>query len=273
MKFSYYDSVGSTQDEAKLAYRTSPENSEIQIFWTQNQTAGRGRQNKKWDNAGTERLLMSLLIPFEKFERRSPQINWGLMPLFSGFQLWRFVRDSLKADNASPNEFRLDLKWPNDLGLIEKKGQDFILFKKLAGILCERVGRQTPSHIIGIGVNLKGSRHPGGELGNYYPLFLDEVTSSHLISQPQELLKSWVHFFFYELNEWCKNPLEYEMFFLEELKSQAMKNYWGLKGKSTESVVYKTRDLDESGNLVVQSLEDPSKELHLRAGEFHLLPY
>jgi len=103
------------------------------------QTAGRGRLQRRWISPSGAGLYFSILL--------RPRVDasfWSLIPLMAGLA----VHDAL----AESCELQTDIKWPND-----------ILFagRKLCGILAETVetwiGRAV---IVGIGINLTMEAFP-----------------------------------------------------------------------------------------------------------------
>ncbi len=105
------------------------------------QTAGRGRQNRNWHSAPGEGLYLSILL-------RPPRGRTDLALL------------SLTAAIAVAETFlsigleKIDLKWPNDLLCSERK---------ICGILVETAGLNqggSPRVIVGIGVNLNQRAFP-----------------------------------------------------------------------------------------------------------------
>lgn len=104
------------------------------IVMTGRQTAGRGRgANSWWSGEGC--LTATFVLPAGD-EPAAPHV-----PLFAGVA----VRQGLAILSGS-DEIRL--KWPNDL---------LVGDRKLAGILCERVGS---ADLIGVGVNVAPKRVP-----------------------------------------------------------------------------------------------------------------
>lgn len=98
------------------------------VVLTARQIAGRGRGgNTWWSNSGV--LTVTFALPID--ERQAPQE----LPLIAGLA----VRETtvLLTGNAD-----ISLKWPNDV-VYERK--------KLAGLLCERVGN---ADLVGIGLNV-----------------------------------------------------------------------------------------------------------------------
>jgi BirA family biotin operon repressor/biotin-[acetyl-CoA-carboxylase] ligase len=132
-----YDTVGSTNDEAKCLARAGAK--EWTLVWALEQTAGRGRQGRGWISPRGN-LYASLIL--------RPGCSIGQAAQL-GFVAALAVGDTLSA-NFKPLD-GLAVKWPNDVLL---RG------RKIAGILLESESRQreVPEFVvIGIGINLASS--------------------------------------------------------------------------------------------------------------------
>lgn len=156
----YFDSIGSTNDEA-LAWATEGA-LDFSLVIADEQTTGRGRAGRWWVTPRGTALAFSLILrPIRTVRREHPQ---GAAPraessgeivaptLFTGLGAVALV-DALKARGLAPK-----IKWPNDILLNEKK---------VAGILTEAVwtGDALDAIVIGMGVNaLTGSNPPNDEL-------------------------------------------------------------------------------------------------------------
>ncbi len=265
---SFFESTTSTQDEAKNWLKLNSNSTEPQWFWALHQSAGRGRQNKKWLNTQTQNTLMlTAALPFKSFEGAGAEgaLNWGLLPLFSGLVLWKLF---------SPLQSDLFIKWPNDLGVLDSRGN----FCKMAGILCERFGREQAHHMVGWGVNISGLDKNLGDptQKDFISVSLEELCSRNPndLTQVSLELDFWclelIKAFEAEIRLWIEDPVFYESEALELLKTQAMGPYWGLKGTDPEGQLCRTLDLDDSGNLIVEPLDNPNQHQTLRAGEFRL---
>lgn len=139
----YFDSIGSTNDEA-LAWAAQGA-ADLSLLIADEQTAGRGRAGRKWATPRGSALALSLILRPAANEADSPSHFTGLAALA--------LVDALKG-----NGLAAQIKWPNDILLHRKK---------CAGILVESVwtGDALDAVVIGIGVNaLKGSVPPAGEL-------------------------------------------------------------------------------------------------------------
>ncbi|MGH2875488.1 MAG: biotin--[acetyl-CoA-carboxylase] ligase [Solirubrobacteraceae bacterium] len=120
----------STNDRAReLAEAGAPHGT---LVTASSQSAGRGRQGRRWSAPAGSALLMSLLL-------RSPP---PLLPLIAAVAVCDVVGESAL------------IKWPNDVVLMRPSpNPDHLLLGKLAGILTE--GRpQAGWAVLGIGLNV-----------------------------------------------------------------------------------------------------------------------
>jgi BirA family biotin operon repressor/biotin-[acetyl-CoA-carboxylase] ligase len=126
-----YDELGSTNDSILAAAAgAAPE-------WTTHvaitQSAGRGRDGRRWWSPRGSGLWMSTLI-----RPAAPRERWPLLALVAGFG----ARRALVAMGFG----EVGLEWPNDL--VARR-------RKLGGILCETRGTAASAAIaIGIGINV-----------------------------------------------------------------------------------------------------------------------
>lgn len=122
--------TGSTNaDLAALARAGAPAGT---VVVTEQQTAGRGRLDRRWEQPPSSGLAVSMLVA----PRTVPMHRWAWLPLLTGLAVDATVRSF---DVAS------SLKWPNDV-LVEDR--------KIAGILVEVVVTpEGPAAVVGVGLN------------------------------------------------------------------------------------------------------------------------
>lgn len=138
----YFDSVGSTNDEA-LAWATS-DAKDMSVVIADEQTAGRGRLNRKWFTPkGTALAFSVILRPTAEEKPHLTQIV-GLAALA--------VIDPLRTRGLIAQ-----IKWPNDV---------LLNGRKVAGILVESVwsGEEVDCVVTGIGVNVLKDAVPSADL-------------------------------------------------------------------------------------------------------------
>lgn len=138
----YFDSVGSTNDEA-LAWAANDAR-DLSIVVADEQTSGRGRLDRKWFTPAGTALAFSLILRPTAEEKPQLSRTVGLAALV--------VTESLRA-RGLPAE----IKWPNDV---------LISGKKAAGILIESVwsGDDVDCVVIGIGINVLSGAVPPSEM-------------------------------------------------------------------------------------------------------------
>lgn len=138
----YFDSIGSTNDEA-LAWAASGAK-DLSIVVADEQTRGRGRLDRRWFTPKGTALAFSLILRPAPTLRPHLSRTVGLAALA--------IADSLVKRGLAPR-----IKWPNDILLNGKKA---------AGILVETVwsGEAVDSLVIGIGVNVHAASVPPASL-------------------------------------------------------------------------------------------------------------
>jgi BirA family biotin operon repressor/biotin-[acetyl-CoA-carboxylase] ligase len=139
----YFDSIGSTNDEA-LAW-AADDAPDLSIVIADEQTMGRGRLDRKWSTPSGTALAFSLILSPTEEEKPHLSRTVGLAALA--------VATALQIRGLHPQ-----IKWPNDV---------LLLGRKVCGILTESVwsGDDVDCVVIGIGINvLKEAVPPADEL-------------------------------------------------------------------------------------------------------------
>ena len=124
----HYHSIRSTNDEAMRLARTGASHGTVVV--AREQTAGRGRQARRWHSPAGN-LHASILLRTDVPPARIPQLS---------FVTALAVADA--ADAFLPGNIRAALKWPNDV---------LVRGAKIAGILIECT---EAAAIVGIGLNV-----------------------------------------------------------------------------------------------------------------------
>jgi len=134
----YYDTIGSTNDEALAwALQGAPD---FSLVIADEQSKGRGRMDRKWFTPPHAALAISLILRPTSSERAHPARTTGLLALS--------LADSLRKLGLAPQ-----IKWPNDVLINESK---------VAGILVETtwMGEELDALVIGMGVNVLNASVP-----------------------------------------------------------------------------------------------------------------
>lgn len=138
-KFYYFDEIDSTNEYAKKIVCDSPEGT---VILADNQSAGKGRLNRKWFSAEGG-LYVSIILFTDK-----PL----LLPILTAVAI---------CETFNNYNILLGIRWPNDIMLNGKK---------VAGVLTEVVDRAV---IVGIGINLNITQFPDDLKGIASSIFLE----------------------------------------------------------------------------------------------------
>ncbi|MDO0926048.1 biotin--[acetyl-CoA-carboxylase] ligase [Streptomyces sp. TG1A-8] len=143
---------GSLWSDVELVARTGSTNSDLAaraagervaegaVLIAEEQTAGRGRLDRRWTAPPRSGLFFSVLLrPAEV-----PLARWGWLPLLTGVAVATGLSRAAGVDTA--------LKWPNDL-LVTVGGEE----RKAGGILAERAGDDAV--VVGVGINVTLRAH------------------------------------------------------------------------------------------------------------------
>ncbi len=148
----YFDSIGSTNNEA-LA-RGMGGAPDLSLVIADEQTAGRGRLDRKWFTPKGTALAFSMILRPTRAEKPHLTRIVGLAALA--------ITDSLRIYGLVSQ-----VKWPNDI-LLDRR--------KVAGILVESVwsGEEVDCLVIGIGINVLKSSVPAPEFLSFPATSLEQ---------------------------------------------------------------------------------------------------
>ncbi len=161
----YFDSIGSTNDEALAwAAQGAPD---LSIVAADEQTSGRGREKRRWFTPAGTALAFSLILRPRAEELPHLSRTVGLAAVA--------LAESLRKRSLTPQ-----IKWPNDL-LLDRR--------KVAGILVESTwnGDAVDYVVIGIGVNVSRGAVPPPELLQFPATSLEHALDESL--KREELLR------------------------------------------------------------------------------------
>ena len=135
MKRVYLDTIDSTNKWAKEHISDLEDKT---VVYTYNQTAGRGRLDRKWNNIGTDNIYASIIL-------KPSSTMKGVYSSLTQY-LCVVLAKTFEEYGVIPK-----IKWPND---IQVNG------KKISGILAEAVNndRYLEGIVLGFGVNLNSSK-------------------------------------------------------------------------------------------------------------------
>ncbi len=155
---SYFDSLGSTNNEA-LAWAADGAK-DLSLVIADEQTAGRGRLDRKWYTPKGTALAFSLILRPRPEEKPYITRMVGLAALG--------VVDALRSRGLISQ-----IKWPNDV---------LLNGRKVAGILIESVwsGDEVDCLVIGIGLNVLKGAVPSEELLQFPATSLEEALGPNI---------------------------------------------------------------------------------------------
>lgn len=139
-KLQFFATTGSTNTEALRAARAgAPHGS---VYFADEQTAGRGRGDHRWDSRSGEGLYVSVLL---RIPLASAQLS--LLPLAAGLAAADAIHRTAGVS--------IDLRWPNDLLIGGHKAGGILVESKLDG--------SAPAFaVVGIGINVHQRRFDPG---------------------------------------------------------------------------------------------------------------
>jgi BirA family biotin operon repressor/biotin-[acetyl-CoA-carboxylase] ligase len=237
----YFDSIGSTNDEALAWARAGAPDFSLVVADTQ--TAGRGRIQRRWvTNPGAALAFSLVLWP-------APQ-ECQCLPRFSPLGAVA-VRQALAVVFGLPAE----IKWPNDVLLGRRK---------VAGVLAEMAweGPTLPALVLGIGVNIAPSAVPP-PAGLNFPATCVEI----VLGQPVD---RWVvlRAILECLLAW-RPRLCTEAFLKEWQAHLALRGEWVCIGATGgDDLIGVVQDINADGSL--RLLDKDGKELSVSVGDVHL---
>ena len=149
----YYDSIGSTNDEA-LAWAAN-DAQDLSVVVANEQTAGRGRLDRPWFTPPSTALAFSLILRPSADEIPFLSRTVGLAALS--------IADTIGMLGLAPQ-----IKWPNDI---------LLNGRKVAGVLIELVwsGEDVDCVVIGIGINVAKTAVPTTDILRFPATSLEHV--------------------------------------------------------------------------------------------------
>ena len=170
----YFDSIGSTNDEALAWAATGAP--DLSIVIADEQTQGRGRLDRKWFTPKGSGLAFSLILRPSTALRPHLSRIVGLAALS--------IAESCSGLGLAPR-----IKWPNDI---------LLNGKKTAGILIENVwsGDEVDSLVIGMGINVHKASVPPAELLQFPATSLEHELGKETPAREEilfSILSSFIH--------------------------------------------------------------------------------
>jgi BirA family biotin operon repressor/biotin-[acetyl-CoA-carboxylase] ligase len=240
--YRYYDTLGSTNDEA-LAW-ASQGAPDFSLILADEQTNGRGRLDRKWFTPPHSALAISLILRPTSIECAHPTRMTGLLALS--------LAESLLKLGLVPK-----IKWPNDV---------LLTGRKVAGILVEStwMGEELDALILGMGVNVLNISVPPIEQ-LLFPATSIETELGHPIERT-ELLGDIIA----RVLDWRPN-LGTDAFLRSWERNLAFRGQQVyVRGGSEKPVTGELLGLETNGSL--RLCDEHGKSVTVQFGEVHLRP-
>ncbi|MGA5727665.1 biotin--[acetyl-CoA-carboxylase] ligase [Streptomyces seoulensis] len=170
--------TGSTNSDL-VARAASGAADEGAVLVAEEQTAGRGRLDRRWTAPPRSGLFFSVLLR----PAGVPLERWGWLPLLTGVAVATGLSRAAGVDTA--------LKWPNDL-LVTVGGEE----RKAGGILAERAGEDGVVVGVGLNVTLRADELPVPQAGS---LALADAVSTDRDTLLRSVLRSLDTWY----DRWC----------------------------------------------------------------------
>lgn len=191
-----------------------------QAVYTLNQTNGKGQYGNSWECGENLNLAFSIAVPRQLYETHHHLLNFRTALLLSDFL-------------ANMTKCRVEIKWPNDI---------IIKNKKISGILTEKKNVDgTPYFIIGVGLNILQENF------NHLPKAGSILTQTGLKLDPENV----ANLLFEYLTANLKNPISTEELFErinQNLFRKDIVSVYKLQGLRQNGIIKK---VDEDGYLWV----------------------
>jgi len=239
----YFDSIGSTNDEALAWAATGAPDFSIVI--ADEQTQGRGRLDRKWFTPKGSGLAFSLILrPTATFHQHLSR-TVGLAALS--------IAESCSGLGLAPR-----IKWPNDI---------LLNGKKTAGILIENVwsGDDVDSLVIGMGINVHKESVPPAEVLQFPATSLEDELGKKAPSR-EDILFSIVSSFIH----WRKRIGTDELIHAWEEMLAFRGEQVQVQAGSESTVTGKLLGLESDGSLRLRDAHD--KSVIIRFGDVSLRP-
>jgi len=240
----FFQTINSTNDQALTwAAEDAPD---MSLVIANEQSAGRGRNGRKWYSPLGEALAFSLILRLEKEETRS-------VGLFSALGALAVV----KGINHIDASFDPKIKWPNDV---------LVNDKKICGVLSEATwrGDRIESLVIGIGINISKKSVPPMNILNYPATSLEELMQANI--NKLDLLGEILN----EVVIWRKriNSRSFIDAWQEKLAYRGeMVNIWSANSDPRTGII---TGIEPDGGLSL--LDQKGQKFTIHFGEVHLKP-
>ncbi len=224
------DTTDSTNKEAS-DYWQNVDPDTLVLFYTWNQTNGKGQGSNKWYSEPNKNITATILWKIQQ------PITLSEIPLFA-FSEWLAVTICDELNNYLKYQ-KIRIKWPNDI---------IINNKKIAGILIENIiiGQELIAIIGGFGININQEK---------FPQELKNATSLKLITQKSYNEKEILMKIFNKIIESSENIIKDKEKIHETYKKLVITNE-NQKGeilKTKEVIEMSIIDIETDGAIIIKA--------------------
>ena len=227
----HFESIDSTNDYAKKVASQEPEGN---VIISEEQIKGKGRMGRQWHSKSKEGIWMSIILKPDMIPQKAPFIT-----LIAGASIARAL-NNLGIETT--------IKWPNDI---------IINNKKIAGILTELSAEIERINyiVLGIGINVKTMEF-SQEISKIATSLYKEGHKISRVDIVRNILEEFERLYLKYINEDSK---EETLNICREYSSIIGKDVYLIKGEEKELV--RCLDMNQEGNLVVQTKDNIIKEI------------
>lgn len=242
-QIKYFESIGSTNDEALAWIHSGAEDFSLVI--ANEQTKGRGRFDRHWVTRPGSSLAFTLILKPKPNEKE-------MIPLFSPL-CGIAVREAVEKCLGTT----VEIKWPNDV-LINRK--------KFCGILVEAswIESELAGIVLGIGINISRDSVPPMEFQQFPATSLENETS--LSINRFEILQNVL----LSLDQWRVKLGTSEFMETWENHLAFVDEQVRIEHSEKPSIIGKMKGINPQGNLVL--VLDGGQEMSFEIGDVHLRP-
>lgn len=224
------DTAESTNKEASNYWQNVAPDTMV-LFYTWNQTNGRGQGNNKWYSEPYKNITATILWKMQQ------PISLSEIPLFA-FSEWLALTICNELSNYLTYQ-KIKIKWPNDI-IIDNK--------KIGGILIENIiiGQELIAIIGGFGININQEK---------FPQELTNATSLKLLTQKKYNEKEILMKIFNKIKESSENIIKDKEKIHETYKKYVLTNeiQKGEILKTKEMIEMSIIDIETDGAIIIKT--------------------
>nr|WP_317331765.1 biotin--[acetyl-CoA-carboxylase] ligase [uncultured Romboutsia sp.] len=227
----HFETIDSTNNYAK---KVASQELEGTVIISEEQTKGKGRIGRPWHSKSKEGIWMSIILKPNMIPQKAPFIT-----LIAGASIVKALND-LGVETT--------IKWPNDI---------IINNKKIAGILTELSAEIERINyiVLGIGINIKTMEF-SQEISEIATSLYKEGHTISRVDTIRKILKEFEYLYLKYINEGSK---EETLDICRQYSSIIGKDVYLIKDEEKELV--RCLDINQEGNLVVQTKDNIIREL------------